>query len=54
MAPKRRRQNQNNLGVETPPPGSSEIGTLAEQAILHSLGELTISLRLGSQAKGKI
>eukprot|EP00253_Pinus_taeda_P008878 PITA_08878 len=41
MAPKRRRQNQNNLGVETPLPATSEIGTPAEQAILHSLGEMT-------------
>lgn len=41
MAPKRRRQTRNNLGVETPPPTTSEIGTLAKQAILHSLGEMT-------------
>ena len=41
MAPKRQRQTQNNLGVETPPPATSEIETPAEQAILHSLGEMT-------------
>eukprot|EP00253_Pinus_taeda_P028908 PITA_28908 len=44
MARKRRRQNQNNLGVETPPPATSEIGTPAEQAILHSLGEVTLDI----------
>ena len=41
MAPKRRRQTRNNSEVETPPLATSEIGTLAEQAILRSLGEIT-------------
>eukprot|EP00253_Pinus_taeda_P021555 PITA_21555 len=53
MAPKRRRQNQNNLGVETPPPGSSEIGTPAEQDILHSLGELTNIFKAWVSSQGQ-
>eukprot|EP00253_Pinus_taeda_P009074 PITA_09074 len=53
MAPKRRRQNQNNLGVETPPPATSEIGTPAEQAILHSLGEMTNIFKAWVSSQGQ-
>jgi len=41
MAPKRRRQTQSNPEMETPPPATTDIGTPAEQALLHSLGEMT-------------
>lgn len=41
MAPTCRRQTQKNPEVETPPLATTEIGTPAEKAILHSLGEMT-------------
>lgn len=53
MAPRRRRQTRNNIGVEAPPPATSEIGTLAEQAILHSLGEMTNIFKDWASSQGR-
>ena len=53
MAPKRRRQTQVTPEVETPPPATAEIGTLAEQAILRSLGEMTSIFKDWATSQGQ-
>lgn len=39
--------------METPPPATIEIATLAEQAIFHSLGEITSIFRDWATSQGK-